>query len=399
MKKDPAGWRYLRRTFTVLTAAVLASCAPAEKDRRAEPTGSVRPLITPKPKRFVKQVVFGSGKRGLGPKVCSDVEAVTGNMTGQTLSSSTSDDAAPGISMWTKDVTIASDQSLFVADALDNRIVHLDADGKVIGWWGHNGRGPGEFTRIGAIALGAEGNVYASDNGGRINVFAPDGRSLRTFQVSEFQTITDIATLTNGNLVVAQIVEFPAVQTPYVRIVNDSGKAIHTVLSVDTDRSGGVRPLMLGMNEVRVTSGPEGLFAVWYPIDNYVEVFDTSGTYVAQIEGCLPNEIRNLYAAQFTGGAGFQSFVKLTFGVRFINAQTIAILSGYNRPEGGRTMRMRTYSFEAVELTAVDARLPRLPGGNSQFEFLSDTLLIGFDSDLPERGIRRYRISRQPNHK
>lgn len=67
--------------------------------------------------------------------------------------------------------------NIFVADGLGNaRIAKFDKDGKFVKSWGKKGTAPGEFANVRAIAVDAQGNVYAADGGNkRIEVFDNDG--------------------------------------------------------------------------------------------------------------------------------------------------------------------------------------------------------------------------------
>ncbi len=74
--------------------------------------------------------------------------------------------------------------NIYVADGIgtNNRIAKLDRDGRFIRHWGSTGSGQGQFNGVKAIALDAQGNVYAADAGNkRIQVFDGDGKFLREF--------------------------------------------------------------------------------------------------------------------------------------------------------------------------------------------------------------------------
>jgi hypothetical protein len=74
--------------------------------------------------------------------------------------------------------------NIYVADGIgnNNRIAKFDKDGRFITHWGSTGAGPGQFTGVKAIAVDAQGNVYAADAGNkRIQVFDGEGRFLRQF--------------------------------------------------------------------------------------------------------------------------------------------------------------------------------------------------------------------------
>ncbi len=68
--------------------------------------------------------------------------------------------------------------NIYVADGIgnNNRIAKFDKDGRFISHWGSTGKGPGQFAGVKALAIDAQGNVYAADQGNqRIQVFAADG--------------------------------------------------------------------------------------------------------------------------------------------------------------------------------------------------------------------------------
>jgi hypothetical protein len=74
--------------------------------------------------------------------------------------------------------------NIYVADGIgnNNRIAKFDKDGRFITHWGSTGSGPGQFNGVKAIALDAQGNVYAADAGNkRIQVFDGEGKFLREF--------------------------------------------------------------------------------------------------------------------------------------------------------------------------------------------------------------------------
>ncbi len=74
--------------------------------------------------------------------------------------------------------------NIYVADGIgtNNRIAKFDRDGAFITNWGSTGGAPGQFSGVKAIALDAQGNVYAADAGNkRIQVFDGNGKFLREF--------------------------------------------------------------------------------------------------------------------------------------------------------------------------------------------------------------------------
>ena len=68
--------------------------------------------------------------------------------------------------------------NIYVADGIgaNDRIAKFDKDGRFISHWGSTGTGPGQFDGIKAVAIDAQGNVYAADLGNkRIQVFDANG--------------------------------------------------------------------------------------------------------------------------------------------------------------------------------------------------------------------------------
>jgi hypothetical protein len=68
--------------------------------------------------------------------------------------------------------------NIYIADGVGttNRIAKFDKDGKFIRQWGSTGSEPGQFNGVKALAIDAQGNVYAADLGNkRIQVFDADG--------------------------------------------------------------------------------------------------------------------------------------------------------------------------------------------------------------------------------
>jgi sugar lactone lactonase YvrE len=77
--------------------------------------------------------------------------------------------------------------NIYIADGMgnNNRIAKFDKEGRFIKHWGSTGNGPGQFTGVKALAIDAQGNVYAADAGNkRIQVFDSEG----TFK-SEFSNV------------------------------------------------------------------------------------------------------------------------------------------------------------------------------------------------------------------
>ncbi|HEU4891210.1 MAG TPA: 6-bladed beta-propeller [Vicinamibacterales bacterium] len=77
--------------------------------------------------------------------------------------------------------------NIYVADGVgsNNRIAKFDKDGRFLKHWGSTGSGAGQFNGVKALAIDAQGNIYAADAGNkRIQVFDAEG----TFK-SEFGNV------------------------------------------------------------------------------------------------------------------------------------------------------------------------------------------------------------------
>ena len=72
-----------------------------------------------------------------------------------------------------QDVAFLPDGRILIADGLDNhRVMILDSAMNYLGEFGGNGKGPGQFNGVHAMAVGPNGLIFALDrSGGRINVF------------------------------------------------------------------------------------------------------------------------------------------------------------------------------------------------------------------------------------
>ena len=72
-----------------------------------------------------------------------------------------------------QDVAFLPDGRILIADGLDNhRVIILDKAMNYLGEFGGNGKGPGQFSGVHAVAVGPNGLIFALDrSGGRVNVF------------------------------------------------------------------------------------------------------------------------------------------------------------------------------------------------------------------------------------
>lgn len=95
---------------------------------------------------------------------------------------------SPGEFFRPRDIAVAPDGSLYVADTANHRIQHLSLDGEVLGTWGSFGdRSTGEapdgtFNEPWGVGVAPDGVVYVADTWNhRIQWFTPDGEFLGDF--------------------------------------------------------------------------------------------------------------------------------------------------------------------------------------------------------------------------
>jgi hypothetical protein len=82
------------------------------------------------------------------------------------------------------DVAVADDDRIYVADGEATHVKVLSPSGALQDSVGGRGEGPGEFRRIGEVALGRGDSLYVLDDFyGRIHVFRPDHAFGRSFTV------------------------------------------------------------------------------------------------------------------------------------------------------------------------------------------------------------------------
>ena len=96
---------------------------------------------------------------------------------------------APGQFSRPRDVAVAADGSIYVADTENHRIQHLSTAGEVLHVWGSFAAGsgtepapPGTFNEPWGLGLGPDGSVYVADTwNNRIQKFSPAGQFITTW--------------------------------------------------------------------------------------------------------------------------------------------------------------------------------------------------------------------------
>jgi len=115
---------------------------------------------------------------------------------------------------FTRDVAVASDGSVYVVDAGNNRIQKFTSDGVFIRKWGTRngaifyGEGDGEFSGPTAVAVASDGHVYVADAGNnRVQKFTSDGVFVKKWGMEDFYGLAqvhDIAVASDGSVYVAE---------------------------------------------------------------------------------------------------------------------------------------------------------------------------------------------------
>jgi DNA-binding beta-propeller fold protein YncE len=90
-----------------------------------------------------------------------------------------------------RDITIGSDNSIYVVDEGNARIVKFDAEGNVLTVWGTRGRGEGQFDDPTSIAVDSnrDRSYVADPLNGRIVVFDTNGNFIANWPVSEWRPV------------------------------------------------------------------------------------------------------------------------------------------------------------------------------------------------------------------
>jgi DNA-binding beta-propeller fold protein YncE len=130
-------------------------------------------------------------------------------------------------------LAVDSNDSVLVADTLNNRILRFDSDGTLRAQWGTPGSGAGEFNMPWGVGVDAENAVYVADwRNDRVQKFSPDGSYLATFGspgggVGQLNRPADVAVDATGNVYVAdwgneRVSIFEADGYPLTEIVGDA---------------------------------------------------------------------------------------------------------------------------------------------------------------------------------
>ena len=121
----------------------------------------------------------GAGAPGGAPGGPPPAAAPAGGGGGRGGGRGPAGSGVPG-STFSRPTDVAWDRAgnIYIADGIgtNNRIAKFDKDGHFLKQWGSTGTEPGQFNGVKALAVDAQGNVYAADAGNkRIQVFDAEG--------------------------------------------------------------------------------------------------------------------------------------------------------------------------------------------------------------------------------
>ena len=318
------------------------------------------------------------------PDACSEVDVTEGSSEWRTLLPDDSQRDEPLHGITPTGVAAAGGGSLYLVDPVENRLSLIDSTGAIRRQWGKKGDGPGEFRGSSTLALSRDGLVYVGSRG-RITVFDSTGRLKRTIRTRLRSPVADFAVLPNGNIVVASE-PWPGERpgAPYVVILSPDGRQLRDVLRTTKWSPRPVRPLLVPMaNPLRVSADGNGMFAVWYSIDNYAQVFDSAGTRVGLVEGCLSRTISDFYGRAAQANARMTTYYPITLGTALIDNKLIVVSQHYRNKVS--SLRVRRYGLDGTEITARDYDVSRHPHFSLVIA-LNDSSWIAF-APHSERGI------------
>lgn len=189
------------------------------------------------------------------------------------------------------DLAIAADSTIYVLDAGSFTVARLNFQGGLLGTWGRQGHGPGEFVNPQAIATHRD-RVYVLDSNQRVTVFDLAGTYVRDVLISS--PGQDIAITSNGDLVVAGDLRQFGGEPGGVMQYDSLGRKMSVLVGFDRNTYG-ERPVSgPHFTPLRVFAGADGRVAVAYVTDNSVDIY-RDHRLVASIRGCLPDDVLKFY--------------------------------------------------------------------------------------------------------
>ena len=205
---------------------------------------------------------------------------------------------APGIFHEPRDIAVAPDGSLYVADFGNDRIQKLDAERQLIAAWGGQGDGPGKFNDPCGVAVDPSGHLWVADTfNSRIIKFSPDNKPIVTIvelgpklDPGRFSGPRGIAIDADGNLYVTDTGSHRVVKlSPDGKVVGAWGR-----LKGDPKQGDGEGEF----NEpVGIAVAPDGSVYVCDTKNARVQRFTADGKFVSQwkMDGWSPKHSSEAY--------------------------------------------------------------------------------------------------------
>lgn len=194
-------------------------------------------------------------------------------------------------------IAVADAGDVYVADSMNDAILHFTSDGAYVGTWGATGQGPGEFNKPSGLAVADTGQVFVADSmNNRIQVFDANGAYLDHWGTvghnnGEFSRPTGLAFNDSGKLLVADTfndrVQKFSMDGTYLTQFGEPG-----------DRGGQFN------KPVGVAVGPNGRIYVTDNGNRRVEIFAADGTFIEMWDwgfnapaGITADDYGNVYIA------------------------------------------------------------------------------------------------------
>lgn len=137
--------------------------------------------------------VSSFGTRGSGPGQLSGVHGIAAGQDGRIDVADRSnrriqvfDAKGTSIDVWPNlrqpnDIFISADDTVWVVDGTNARLLQFDKNGQRLYFWGTYGMQPGQFSEPHQISIDSEGSLYIADSfGGRTQKYVPSQSGDRT---------------------------------------------------------------------------------------------------------------------------------------------------------------------------------------------------------------------------
>jgi sugar lactone lactonase YvrE len=182
-----------------------------------------------------------------------------------------------------KNLALAPDGSMYVADTNNHRIQKFDASRNFVQEWGSMGEAPGQFNEPWGITVGPDGNVYVADTWNhRIQKFDAQGNF-----IAQWGVFNDVGTNWNQNLLELYGPRAIVADAQGNLWVSDTGNERiieYSPEGVPLGAHGGIgaEPGQF-IEQVGITMDADGNFYVADTWNNRIQVFDAAFNPMRQI--------------------------------------------------------------------------------------------------------------------